>query len=126
TAADGPSLNHLEVLAPMQLGETTVIYDRGEDFLGFGRLMGDNICFVAERDGQLLGLACGAAHQVRIGGQRYLVMLLHHLRVPVEHRKGGIFSTLNANVFGAFDDRSEGAYGYTALSNAEGMRIGGP
>ena len=123
---DGAALNDLEVRAPMQLGETTVTYDRGEDFLGFGRLMGDNICFVAERDGQLVGLACGALHPVRIGGQDHSVMLLHHLRVPVEHRKGGYFSALNGRVFGAFEGRSEGAYGYTALENAEGMRIGGP
>jgi hypothetical protein len=124
--SDGAALNDLEVRAPMQLGETTVTYDRGEDFLAFSRLMGDNICFVTERDGELLGLACGTTHPVRIGGTDYRVMLLHHLRVPVEHRKGGIFSTLNGNVFGAFEGRSDGAYGYTALDNAEGMRIGGP
>lgn len=126
TASDGAALNDLEIRAPMELGATTLTYDRGADFLGFGRLMGDNVCFVAERDGQLLGLACGALHPTRIGGQRYDVMLLHHLRVPVEQRKGGIFSSLNSYVFGAFDGRSDGAYGYTALENAEGMRIGGP
>lgn len=123
---DGAALNDLEVRAPMQLGDASVTYDRGEDFLGFSRLMGDNLCFVAERHGQLVGIACGALHPVRIGGQDYSVMLLHHLRVPTEHRKGGYFSALNAHVFGAFQDRSEGAYGYTALANAEGMRIGGP
>jgi len=125
-AADGAALNDLEVRAPMQLGSTTVTYDRGEDFLGFGRLMGDNICFVAERQGQLVGLACGALHRVRIGGSDYSVMLLHHLRVPIEHRKGGFFSALNGRVFSAFEGRTDGAYGYTALENAEGMRIGGP
>ena len=125
-AGDGPGLNDLEIRAPMQLGQTTLTYDRGDDFLAFGRLMGDNVCFVAARDGQLLGLACGTSHLTRIGGRDYRVMLLHHLRVPVEHRKGGIFSTLNGQVFAAFDRRSDGAYGYTALDNAEGMRIGGP
>ena len=125
-APDGSALNDLEVRAPMQMGTMTLSYDRGPDFLGFGRLMGDNICFVAERDGQLLGLACGASHPVRIGGKIHTVMLLHHLRVPVEHRKGGIFSSLNAHVFGAYHGRTDGAYGYTALDNAEAMRIGGP
>jgi hypothetical protein len=125
-ADDSAALNDLEVRAPMRLGQTTLVYDRGDDFLGFARLMGDNICFVAERQGELLGLACGALHPVRIGGNEYSVMLLHHLRVPREHRKEGIFSALNSHVFGAFDGRSDGAYGYTALENAEGMRIGGP
>src|SRR3954463_1723056 len=53
-------------------------------------------------------------------------MLLHHLRVAGEHRKGGVFSNLNGYVFGAYDRRTDGAYGYTALDNAEAMRIGGP
>jgi hypothetical protein len=48
------------------------------------------------------------------------------LRVPVEHRKLGVFSTLNGYVFGAYNGRTDGAYGYTALDNAEAMRIGGP
>lgn len=126
-AGDAAALNDLEIRAPMTLGASTkVVYDRGEDFLAFGRLMEENVCFVAERDGELLGVACGAAHRVRIGGQEYRVMLLHHLRVPVEHRKGGVFSTLNGYVFGAYDRRTDGAYGYTALGNAEAMRIGGP
>ena len=125
--SDGSALNGLEVRAPMQLGDGTLLtYDRGSDFLGFGRLMATNICFVAERDRQLLGLACGASHRVRIGGREHSVMLLHHLRVPVEHRKGGIFSSLNNHVFAAFHGRTDGAYGYTSLDNPEAMRIGGP
>ena len=125
--ADAAALNDLEVRAPMTLGEgTTVVYDRGADFLGFSRLMDENVCFVAERAGELLGIACGAAHQVRIGGQEHRVMLLHHLRVPVEHRKLGVFSTLNGYVFGFYEGRIDGAYGYTALDNAEAMRINGP
>lgn len=126
-ATDAPALNDLEVRAPMTLGaDTTLIYDRGSDFLAFARLMDENVCFVAERDGELLGIACGAAHDVQIGAREYRVMLLHHLRVPVEHRKLGVFSTLNGHVFGHYDGRTDGAYGYTALDNAEAMRIGGP
>ena len=124
---DARALNDLEVRAPMTLGQdTTLVYDRGHDFLAFSRLMEENVSFVAERNGDLLGIACGAAHDVRIGGQRYRVMLLHHLRVPVEHRKLGVFSTLNGYVFGHYGGRTDAAYGYTALDNAEAMRIGGP
>ncbi|HUP84466.1 MAG TPA: hypothetical protein VM143_02255 [Acidimicrobiales bacterium] len=126
-ATDSAALNDLEVRAPMTLGEdTTVVYDRGTDFLAFSRLMDENVCFVAERAGELLGIACGAAHHVRIGGQQHRVMLLHHLRVPVVHRKLGVFSTLNGYVFGFYEGRTDGAYGYTALDNAEAMRINGP
>jgi hypothetical protein len=129
TTDDSAALNDLEIRAPMTLGAsttTTVAYDRGTDFLAFSRLMDENVTFVADRVGELLGVACGAAHDVRIGGEQYRVMLLHHLRVPVEHRKLGIFSTLNGYVFGHYNGRTDGAYGYTALDNAEAMRIGGP
>jgi hypothetical protein len=127
TDDDAAALNDLEVRAPMTIGaDTTVVYDRGADFLAFSRLMDENVTFVADREGELLGVACGAAHDVRIGGQQYRVMLLHHLRVPVEHRKLGVFSTLNGYVFGHYDRRTDGAYGYTALDNAEAMRISGP
>ena len=126
TADDAEALNDLEVSAPMTIGTSTVVYDRGRDFLAFSRLMDENVTFVADRAGDLLGVACGAAHDVRIGGREYRVMLLHHLRVPVEHRKLGVFSTLNGYVFGHYNGRTDAAYGYTALDNLEAMRIGGP
>jgi hypothetical protein len=52
-ADDSAALNDLEVRAPMRLGPTTVTYDRGEDFLGFARLMGEpKAC---ESEGQTRG-----------------------------------------------------------------------
>jgi len=124
--SDGPALNGLEVRAPMALGPETVTYDRGDDFLAFTRLMEDNVCWVGDAGGTLLGLACGALHRVRIGGEVYRAMLLHHVRVPREARGGGIFSAINMRVFGRYDDVREAAYGYTAVDNAAGMKLGGP
>ena len=125
-AGDSAALAQLEVRAPMNLGATTLVYDRGEDFLAFSRLMEDNACFVAERAGELLGVACGARHRARIGNQIHMVMLLHHLRVPVEHRNLGLFSVLNNHVFSAFGGPFRCAYGYRAIDNTEATRIRGP
>src|SRR3989442_6620840 len=100
-ASDGPALNALEVRAQMDLGGVTLTYDRGEDFLGFARLMENNYSWVADAGGRLLGLAAGAQHPVRIGKKEYDVMLLHHVRVPMEARGGGSFSAINQRVFGA-------------------------
>ncbi len=123
-AADSVTLSDLERRAPMILGTgTKVVYDRGEDFLAFARLMEDSACFVAERDGELLAVACGARHKLRIGGQIYTVMLLHHVRIPGEHRNLGLFSVLNNHVFSAFDGPFHCAYGYRAVDNAEAERI---
>jgi Acetyltransferase (GNAT) domain len=126
-ADDSAALTQLEVRAPMTLGAATkLVYDRGEDFLAFTRLMEDNACFVAERNGELLGIACGARHPVRVGDQIYTVMLLHHVRVPVEHRGLGLFSALNNHVFSAFNGPFDCAYGYRAVDNADANRIRGP
>ena len=127
TPSDAAALNDLEIRAPMTLGDgTTITLDRGSDFLAFGRLMDENVTFVAERDGDLLGMACGAAHPTRIGGRDLRVMLLHRIRVPTEHRRGGVFSTLNGYVFGRYDGRTDAPYGYTFVENPEAVRIGGP
>lgn len=123
--SDGPALNDLESRAPMVLGDVIVTYDRGDDFLAFARLMENNRSWVAEDDGKLLGFAAGCLHSVRIGGQVYGAMLLHHVRVPVEARGGGIFSAINQRVFAAHPTQ-QGAYGHTAVANAEGARLGGP
>src|SRR5687768_16992841 len=112
TAEDGPALNDLEVRAPMELGDVVITYDRGKDFLGFARLMENNISWVADAGGRLLGFAGGAMHPVRIGGRVYQVMLLHHVRVPIEARGGGIFSAINQRVFAAHPTQ-EAAYGHT-------------
>ena len=125
-AGDSAALAQLEVLAPMNLGGTTLVYDRGKDFLAFSQLMEDNACFVAERAGELLGVACGARHQARIGGQVHMVLLLHHLRIPVQHRNLGLFSVLNNHVFSAFDGPFRCAYGYRAVDNTEATRIRAP
>ena len=110
----------------MVLGPLTVTYDRGDDFLAFTRLMEDNTCFVGDAGGQLMGLACGAQHRVRIGGTEYTAMLLHHVRVPIEAKGGGVFSAINMRVFGQYDATRQAAYGYTAVGNDEGMKLGGP
>jgi len=80
---------------------------------------------VADGDGKLLGFAAGCLHPARIGGKVYPVMLLHHVRVPVEARGGGIFSAINRRVFAAHPTQ-EGAYGHTAVANADGARLDGP
>jgi hypothetical protein len=126
-ADDSAALTRLEVRAPMKLGAATkLVYDRGGDFLAFSRLMEESACFVAERDDELLGIACGARHPVRIGGEIYTVMLLHHVRIPVEHRNLGLFSALNNHVFSAFDGPFQCAYGYRAVDNADAERIRAP
>src|SRR6478735_6644816 len=126
-AGDSSALRELELRAPMILGPTMkLVYDRGADFLAFDRMMENSACFVAERDGSVLGVACGARHTIRVGGQTHAVMLLHHARVAAEHRDLGLVSVLINHVFSAFDEPFECAYGYRAVDNADAERIRAP
>lgn len=126
TAAEGPILAELERRSPLTVGGASITYDRGDDFFAFARLMEETVNLVAEEDGRILALHCGALHRVVVGEKKFQAMLLHHTRVPREHQKKGLFSPLNVKVFQAFEDRMNEAYAYVAVDNAVASRLGGP
>ncbi len=88
--------------------------------------MEDNFNLVAEEDGEIVGFFCGALHRVIVGGQEYHAMLMHHLRIPPEQQKKGLYSALNVRVFQAFEGRQDAPYAYTAVDNAAATRLRGP
>ncbi len=124
--SDGPALADLERRSPLRVGDVSITYDRGDDFFAFARLMEETVNLVAEENGQILGLNCGALHSAVVKGKTYQAMLIHHSRVPVEHRKKGLFSPLNSKVFEAYAGRMEAAYAYVAVDNTVANRLGGP
>lgn len=133
---DTAELAAVERESPMKLGDVNLTYDRGKDFLAVTRLMEENICFVAEEAGELLGVHCGAFHSVRVAGTEYKAMLVHHSRVPSKNQGRGIFNGLNMKVFDHYWTKypsdlqmkqgSWAPYGYVALDNASAARLGGP
>lgn len=126
TAADQPILADLERRSPLTVGAVSITYDRGDDFFAFARLMEDNINLVAEEDGKIVGLFSGALHTVIVGGEEYQAMLMHHLRIPPDQQKKGLYSALNVSVFQAFEGRQNAPYAYTAVDNAAATRLRGP
>ncbi|MEX1255159.1 MAG: hypothetical protein WEE64_12545 [Dehalococcoidia bacterium] len=126
TAADEPVLAELERRSPLTVGEVSITYDRGDDFFAFARLMEDNVNLVAEEDGEIVGLFSGCLHKVIVGGEEYQAMLMHHLRIPPEQQKKGLYSALNVSVFQAFEGRQNAPYAYTAMDNAAAIRLRGP
>ncbi len=124
--SEGPLLADLERRSPIRVGATSITYDRGDDFFAFARLMEEAVNFVAEEDGKIAGLNCGAVHPAVVGGKSLQAMLIHHSRVPAEHRKKGLFSPLNAKVFETFQGRMDAPYAYVAMDNTVANRLDGP
>ena len=133
TPADTAAMAEIERQAPIVSGDVSHIYDRGDDFLSFTRLMEENVCFVVEKDGEILGLYACAAHSVRCEGEDKRAMLFHHLRVPAAQEKRGFFSALNMRIFDHYAE-SYGPwwkgdwfpYAYMQVTNAAAQRLGGP
>jgi hypothetical protein len=123
---DGPVLRRLEVRSPLQIGNATITYDRGDDFFAFARLMEETTNLVAEEHDEILALECAALHAIQVAGRRYQAMLIHHLRIPQEHQKRGLYSPLNARCFQAYRGRMEAPYAYVAIDNLSAARLHGP
>lgn len=134
THDDTRALAAIERAAPIVLGDVSITYDRGDDFLAFTRLMEENVCYVVEKDGEILGMYGCASHIVRSAGSEYRAMLFHHLRIPAAQEKRGFFSALNMRMFDHYEERygpwwKENAwapYGYIAVANVAAMRLGAP
>jgi hypothetical protein len=134
TASDTAELAAVERSAPIVTDGVTQTYDRGDDFLAFTRLMEENVFYVVEKDGEIVGLYGAASHHVRCDGQDQRAMLYHHLRIRGDQEKRGYFSALNMTLFDHYaeiygpwwKDDAWWVYAYIQVSNAAAMRLGGP
>jgi hypothetical protein len=97
TADDGPVLAELERRAPLRLGTdplTFMTFDHGDDYFAPSRLMGEVTIYVAELDGSVCGVYCGAVEPVEVDGATKRLFLEHHVRIDPETRRGGVFWAL--------------------------------
>ena len=119
TEADGPALADLERRCPIELDDTSVIIDRGDDWWAFARLMEAAGAGLALVDGVLAGVNCGGVHRVRIGGQDYRMMVAIHLRVLPEHQRKGLWgaATEPLNALFPFGEAVDASIGYVSAQN---------
>ncbi len=94
---------------------TVFLGQRMDDFFAFARLMEEPVNLVAVDHAKIAALHCVAPHPVVIGGKEYQALLLHHSRIPREHQKRGLFSSLNVRGFNTFEGRQNAPYGYVAV-----------
>ena len=122
TEADLAALAEIERGCPIVLGETSMYFDRGDDYFAFARLMEEatvGIAFVDDKPG---AVSCGAMHKVRVAGVIHPIVTVVHLRVMPEHQRKGLWGAVN-HAFEHYWKEVDGSNAYISLNNA-GMQHG--
>ncbi|HUP84318.1 MAG TPA: hypothetical protein VM143_01505 [Acidimicrobiales bacterium] len=94
---DGPMLGALERRAPLRLGRdplTLMSFDHGDDYFAPSRLMDEVTIYVAEVDGSVAGVYCGAVQPVLLDGEPKRLFLEHHVRIDPATARAGVFWAL--------------------------------
>jgi len=116
---------------PLGPGRTFRI-EHGDDYPRFFRAMGDGACFVAERDGRVLGVIGTAVRRLVFpDGTERAVLYIGDLKVDPAVRGGRTFLELATAVHRWVDGRVEAAYGVVmqstpAIPTAYSGRLGIP
>jgi hypothetical protein len=122
TAQDAAILADIERRCPIVMGETSVHFDRGDDYMAATRLMADCSIGLASVDGVPAAVSCGAEHAVRVGGALKKMVTVSHLRVLPEHQRKGLWGAAN-RVLNKYWDHVDGSNAYISVDNL-GMQHG--
>ncbi len=122
TEADAAALAQIERRCPIVLDDTSIYFDRGDDYFAFARLMEEATVGIAFVDDQPAAVSCGAMHRVRIGGVIRPIVTVVHLRVMPEHQRKGLWGAVN-RAFDHYWKDVDGSNAYISVNNA-GMQHG--
>lgn len=122
TAADAAILADIERRCPIVMGDVSVHFDRGDDYMAATRLMEDCSIGLASVDGVPAAVSCGAEHVVRVGGVLKKMITVSHLRVLPEHQRKGLWGAAN-KVLDKYRDHIDGSNAYISVDNL-GMQHG--
>lgn len=119
TEADGPLLSDIERRTPLQLGEATLVIDRGDDYFAAARLMGEATVLIAEIDGVPAGVFCAAAHPSMIGGVERRMLYIHHARISPEAQNQGLGKRFGDMIRNKFAGQTDSNYFYISPGNVQ-------
>lgn len=122
TEADAAALRAIELHVPIIMGETRVVYDRGEDYFAPERLMGNAVTHVVEMEGRPVGLAAWVEHDARVKGTRLRAGFKHRQRLLPEARGQGLRQMQDSRG-GEAAWQQEVFYTYAAAGNANVRHI---
>jgi hypothetical protein len=117
TEADAAVLREIELGTPLKLGDTQVVYDRGEDYFAAERLMGNVITHIVELHGSPVGLTSWVIHEICAKGERMLASYKHRTRLLPEARGQGMRQMLDFAGFEATSGRANVMYTLAAAAN---------
>lgn len=119
---DASDLREIELAAPIMVGDTSITYDRGEDYFAAERLMGDVVTLVIERGGVPIGLTSTIVNKIRANGQDLIGNYRHRLRLLPEARGQGIRQMLGMADFENNAWRGDLPYSFVAADNEAMLR----
>ena len=122
TEADAAALAEIERRCPIVLGDTSMYFDRGDDYFAFARLMEEATVGIAFVDDKPAAVSCGAMHKVRVAGVIHPIVTVAHLRVMPEHQRKGLWGAVN-RAFDHYWKDVDGSNAYISVNNA-GMQHG--
>jgi hypothetical protein len=117
TDSDANVLREIELRTPLKLGETQVVYDRGEDYFAAERLMGNVITHIVELHGRAVGLTSWVMHGICAKGERMLASYKHRTRLLPEARGQGMRQMLDFAGFEASSGQADVMYTLASAAN---------
>lgn len=128
TLDDGPRLSDLERRSPILTSQGWLTIDRGADYFAAARLQEEVTVLVAEREGELLGVFCGALHEATIADVVRRVLYIHHARIPPEYQRRGLGHRMAAELGRRYEGRFDTQYWYISQANSpsQGFARGAP
>lgn len=127
TPEDGAALAELERRAPLRLRTeplTFMTFDHGADYFAPARLMEEVTIYVAEYEGRLVGVYCGAVQPVHVEGETKQLFLEHHVRIHPEAPRGGVFWALCAYGRDRYARSTDSIAFYVSIDNHAVRKIG--
>ena len=118
STADAAALAAVERNSPLVLGDSMLAIDRGADYFAAARLMGQTTVIVAEVAGRVVGAFCGVAHPVMLGGERRMMLYIHHARILPVFQDRGIGKKLGTAFAEKYRGIADSHYWYISRANA--------
>ena len=94
TPADNDALVDLELRSPLDLGDRTVVFDRGPNFFAHQEMEEHGRVLVAEEEGEIVAVVAGAWQDVMIDGRRRRLLYVHQGRTLPERRREHVATDL--------------------------------
>ena len=117
TEGDAAVLAEIERRSPIEQGDRSICFDRGDDYFAATRFMEDVTVVIASVNGVPAAAGCGALHKVKIGGVLHPIVSLLHFRVLPEHQRKGLNDELTGRALSKYQNRIDGTLSFIEVDN---------